>query len=240
MTVSSQWNKLSRDRLFYSRFKFRAKFTLRGVSRTRYANDWAHYYERHQDYLDEQKKYQQTEPPAWYSASWYTKLPDAYELQDIERFINWRNKNRDQVTIRLEYDSCSIFSNDECKLEELSKVLLLKVPVYTEIVNTTDDETITIHNPRHQYRTYLREVRLSTEDIAELNNFFDTYTANRSVMPSQALYRWLNLDNISRGFWRGQRTRTDFYFEHDDPGMPFMFAIVFSNLLRKTYTLKPR
>jgi hypothetical protein len=78
------------------------------VSRTRFSADYAEYYEKHQSLLDEQDRFKVRARPI---PTWYSSLPDEYELQDIERFITWRNRNRDLVTIRLEYDRCSVFAN---------------------------------------------------------------------------------------------------------------------------------
>jgi hypothetical protein len=207
------------------------------MARTRFAHDYADYYERYLKAQDEQKHYLtigRTTP------SWYSNMPDVFELQDIERWIDWRNINRNCVTIRIENDRCSIFSNDQRKLEELSEVLLLKSPRYTRAVNTVEDSVITLQDPQHKYRTYLTERKLELEEIAALNDFVDRYTASGSVMASQGLARWLNQSPSLRVWWRGSRTRCDYYFEHDDPGMPLIFALIFPDLLRKTFRLEPR
>lgn len=232
------WNKQHRDRLYYSRFEFRASFQLRGIARTRFARDYAEYYEKYQEILDEQQRFKVR---AITLPSWYATLPDAFELQDIERFINWRNKSQGLVTVRLEHDRCSVFSNDPDKLEELRNILYLKTPVFTQVTGmVTDPEVMTLSKPQHQFRTFLRETKMTAETISELNDFVDRYTASRTIMPSQAFFKWLNLNPASRNYWRGQRTRSDYYFEHDDEGIVLIFAIVCPDLLRKTYRLEPR
>ena len=235
MMVSLQWNNLTRDRLFYGKYRFRAIFQLRGIARTRVAHDYTEYYERYLSLLDEHQRI--LLKGAVITPSWYAQLPKELELPDIERFIAWRNSNQDLVSLRLEDKHCSVFSNDKHKLEELSKVLHITQVEYTQAVNQSPPDTLTSRHPRHQFRTYLKEKRLTDAEINDLNNFIDKYTAFKRVEASQALARWLN-QPTSR--WRSTRTRSDFYFEHDDDGMPLILSLTLPNLLRKTYRLESR
>jgi hypothetical protein len=127
-------------------------------------------------------------------------------------------------------DSLRVYTNDISLLEKLNQIEFLKNKKYKQAVITRPKNTITLKNPKHQYRVYMRSMKLTHESKARLKNFVFCQTTDVRINPS--FDKWLNDDKYIR-LWE------TFFVDYNAENWPTMLALVCPGSIRKTLKLIP-
>lgn len=225
LSQSSRFKELRRDNLFFGEFEYRITITRRGIARTRGSNTFDEVLAHVENLKDHINSYK------WLISS----LPDDEDLLEIEKWFYWRKANP-KVKLRLDFNGCSLFSNDPAVLTGLGDLLAPESVQYHRVVGTVPDDVITLLEPKCKYRTYLRAKMLSDSNSQSLREFVERY--EHIYFPSDSLLYWTK--RLHNTPWTGNRVRETYYFEHNDDSLPLMLSLIVPSLVRKTYKLEPR
>ena len=124
-----------------------------------------------------------------------------YDIQAIERYINWRNTHVGfegaVVKSRLEDNTVSFFSND---LEILKTAFDIdtSIPENT-VLHEVDDSNLSTgtlyfkEKPEYNYRIFFKTFKVDDTLRKDFIEMIDRYSKNGEVRPSKGLQDWLNM-----------------------------------------------
>lgn len=123
--------------------------------------------------------------------------------------------------------SAWIYTNDISLLEKLSGLDFLLCKTYSKAVINRPKNTIKLKDPKHQYRSYLRSVKLTDEEKTQLCNFFINQQGHARLGP--ALVKWMDE--------RWYRTQDYFFIDHDEESWLVLLSLIKPGMIRKTVNL---
>ncbi len=223
---------INRDKLFHSKFRFKATFTVVG----------ARYLSVDSTYDGVVEKVNQIKNRHFSSGFPRYVEEMKHELvtidwQEIQHVTDWlATIDRTEIRATFAYNKkVTIFFNDASVLATLkcSAPILLEE---AKIVIPTG--TKWLKNPSYKYRVYFREYRIDDPELKQnLNTFLN---ANPSVKPSNATLTWLNTTNRSSRPWYLNYCRSSYYLEYDEPKYLFVMKLKFNTILGKEYKLEKK
>jgi hypothetical protein len=121
-----------------------------------------------------------------------------------------------------------VYTNDLTLIDQLGDLSGVAHQDYSRAVVCRPRDTIRLKNPRHQFRSYIKRIKLTDEQKTHLKNFL----ANQhTVRISPALATWIN------GVFH--RTEDYFFIDHADMSWLTMLSLVRPGLIRKTMQIIP-
>ena len=219
-----------RDELYYSKYQYRARYTVEGLRRgyywsaeefeTRYKNKdlWA---QKHIS-KDELKTIKENLPA-------------------IKRILKFRDdhKKLKDVTIRMEQNTAAVFSNDLQALHAALDGEPNATVDYTEVqsLGYVGIKTF-VNEPKNKFRVYLK-TRKPPEDFRE--KFGNILKANPKLKPSPAFKNWLKppLKQYGYMYWQMWLSSTHF-IDYDDESYLSYLALMYGEFLGKKYKLEKR
>lgn len=230
----------NRNKKWYGKYIYRAKFNLAGVSRTYNTRTFLDFLKRLDNLLSN------TSHNSW-QTPWNKWLEDELvkiDLDTIERYIIWRNKNAgvgNEVLLRNEGDRVSAFGNDLTVLETIVSIDPSMKIEYSEVdVNIPNGVKYFVKEPKHKYRLYLKPSRLSDKPTfrEDLQEFLDRYkNTSTIIVPSRALKEWL-YGPTSR--WKLMYCQGHYYVEYDDESTHMLLSLMFDGMVASLYKLEKR
>lgn len=216
----------NRVALYYSKFKYRARFYCKGISLAWFSRT-----------IDEIEA----------KITQYKQRFAGADPNHIHSFCQWKEtiKKNKTATVRIEGDIASVFSNDLDLLKTLESIGC--TVDYTEV----DDTMVCgikyfVKKPKHNYRIYLKGKRVPNDFRAKLQNFIKRYENTDTVIePSNALHEWLTLDtqrtrNSWYYSWQREFTSSNHFIDYDDESTITLFSLMFSGMIAKKYKLEKR
>ena len=122
-----------------------------------------------------------------------------------------------------------IYTNDTTLIDRLDAMPELLYKTYTRAQITRPIDTIQLKKPRHQYRTYLRNLSITSMQKEHLQDFL--YNQQEHIRVSPALQTWLD-----QPF---NRTQDYFFVDHDSESWLTMLNLVVPGVIRKTMNIVP-
>jgi hypothetical protein len=121
-----------------------------------------------------------------------------------------------------------VYTNDLTLIDRVSKSPGVSNIEYSQAVVARPKNTIQLQNPKHQWRSYFKIGKLTTEQKSHLINFL----ANQpEVRISPALKQWINL--------KFTRTQDYFFVDYNTTSWLTMLSLVIPGLIRKTLQIIP-
>ena len=221
-----------RDQEYYNKYLYRASFHLIGLRYTWWAESIDDIAER----LDPNSRmapHSQTERDSL-----------SKNLDKLDAYLIWRNKhapkkkkNKD-ITVRIEFNSCSVFSNDLQLLHTLDQLHPEVVVQYTEVQKSQfSGIKYFARDPKHKYRVYLKSRRVPENFIDELK---DLFTKVKNLYPSPALNSWVLPKSLRTSYWKYRYTSSAHFIDYDDESTLSYLAIMHGEMLGKKYKLEKR
>lgn len=217
----------NRGAMYYNKYMYRGTFYMWGVRRTSNAKNML-------DYLKTLKYYAEHA----FSKPQAQKELDAIDLNQIEQYLDWREVNREQITIRIESDKVSIFSNDLALLKTLEKFGTVE---YSQVdVSIPKGVKYFVKEPKYKNRIYLKSKAVTPTFHTELTEFIDRYAKTATVIvPSNGLKYWLH--SARRNSWWGYRhTSSSFFIDYNDDSSFTLISLFFHDMLSKHFKLEKR
>lgn len=218
MTALSQCKVVSRNKLFYNKYKYKANFKMSGGRFTYYTDNL----------LDYHKRIIHAKTKQWHVNYEF----DTIDFTNIDKFFKYKALYSDKISIRIESDNIGVFSND---LSILEKIDFNETIIDYSVINLSEpDEILFKKKPKYAYRTYFKNHRTSTSFLEDLLDFeMKTIDKKYDASISKAL-----LKNIARGWIRNRRyLYGTFYIDYNQESFQTMLHMMFPGALGKTYKL---
>lgn len=229
MTDTTEIENEHRRILYYKKYLYRARFDAPGIYYTHYANDATKL-----RVLLEKRIRNFSSIHGRVGAIAAGRITVDYEF--LERYINWRNLNQDEIAVRMESSSCSVFSNDLSLLQEL--VDLGAQVSYTKAELSVNPNIMTLINPKHKYRVYLKGKTVPNEFHHSLMDFLDTHC--NTLFPSKSLNKWLCRGDTTYIGWKHRTLYPSFFIEYDTESIDTLLGLFLTGYLGKTYIIEKR
>jgi hypothetical protein len=234
---------IHKPKLFYKKFKYRVKFYCLDLYTTRYARNLEEL-ERALYSRFERIVFLHTGTMPHEPGRLKSKLPVDIENQKrLERFLLWKlaNQQSEDVLIRIDGNSGSAFSNDLEKLKELEKSVFTDSVAeleYSEINLAGDPDIITLKNPKHKYRVYLKSKVISLDFHSELASFLNLH--EKSLYPCNALKTFAEAKDRKTRYWKYRWLSGSFFIEYDSESVSTLISLFLDQYLGKTYKIEKR
>ena len=222
-----------REQYYFNKYMYRANFTMAGIRKTSYIDDFEEFKSRFSNEVN-----------SYTTLNLDTKKEILKNFPFIKRYIKWKKehrKNKD-ITIRQEWDTVSVFSNDLSFLQGLHK-LGSKIAVEFTKVECQSEIGVKyfMQEPKHKYRVYLKSRRISDEVLNELRRLL----ISTDLFPSNALRIWLEAEEWSSTTkfntkFRSSYTSQTHFIEYDNESSLSYLALLYGNLLSNRYKLEKR
>jgi hypothetical protein len=121
-----------------------------------------------------------------------------------------------------------VYTNTQTLIDQLDNLPSLTKKDYSRAVICRPKNTIQLKNPKHQYRSYFKMVKLTDEQKCYLTNFL---LNQPTIRISPALHDWIKI--------KFHRTQDYFFVDHNEMSWLTMLALVHSGLIRKTMQIIP-
>ncbi len=219
-----------RDDDYYGKYTYRAKITMLGMKHVSYSKDVADLTER-----ITKSKYNYG-----YTKSERDFIKDNLPL--LYKIMEWKvqSKKDKNSTIRGEYNTISIFSND------LNYLLTLKTIDPSLTVKLTEVQKSNfagvknfVRDPKHKYRVYMKSKRIEQGFVEEWK---DLLSRTKGLYPSPGLQQWLDNYNTNQvsWSWRYRWASASYFIDYDDESTLSYLALMHGDILGKRYKLEKR
>jgi hypothetical protein len=141
---------------YYSKYRYRAKFSITGLSYTGYAKTSAALLNRMNE-----TGYRRVRADI--------KALVMEKITELNNFIDWRNTNKKpgSITFRLEGDTASVYSNDLDLLVTLKDLGLVTVKITEVQLEQFAGTKYYVNEPKHKYRIYLRGAYITDTNFVQ-------------------------------------------------------------------------
>jgi len=211
------------DRLFYDHWQYCVHFRLAEVSALRDSLERVSI----DDLLDRRQKWRERVRQRWPQNN-FVRGHDAITEQvrtDLYDFADFLTLTAEPYKMVINIDQCRIYSNSPNLLERIGRLPFVCNPRYSESKITRARNTITLKNAQYQYRSYFKNIKLTSAEKIQVDNFLK----GQEVRVSPALKEW-----IDSPFNRTQ----DYYFvDYNSELWLTMLALIRPGLIRKTVNI---
>jgi len=224
---SSQLITETRQILYYNKYQFRAKIINSELASTRNITTIAEFTKRKHHYF------------TYGIGIAKPKILSDSELESIGKYLTWVNKHSESVTIRVQGNGVSVFSNDLSLLKTLaniypstrfSKVDLLATPVA--------GIKYFVNQPKYQHRVMIKNSKIKSETLSDILELFDRYD-DTVMRPSKSFLKWLY--RVNKWPLNAQvYIYGSFYIDYNDPAVLTLMHLTLSDIFGKSYKLEKR
>jgi hypothetical protein len=228
-----KFNSVRKDRLFYDQFEYCIGFHLDEATCLRQLD-----HESIDFTVARRKQWQEIAQQRWVNGSqkhgvflgrrYRTEITDK-TLTDLhtvaEVLLTTSVKYKLVVSVNQGY----VYTNDLLLIDQLDVMPELAHKTYTQAWVTRPKNTLQLKNARHEFRTYLKLMKLTTNQKDHLMDFL--YNQRNQVRVSPALQRWFD-----QPF---NRVQDYFFVDHNTESWLTMLSLVHPGIIRKTMHIIP-
>lgn len=213
--------------MFYDRFQYCISFGLAEISCLREQElDCA----RIRHMLDRRKQWRKVahqrwngqKPNAQQSRLW-NEITEEVE-QNLYDFADILRNSGVDLKLVVSSNCGWVYTNSLELIGELKPMRMLTGKKYSEAVIDRPKNTILLKNPQHQFRSYFKITKITSDQKDMLINFLNNQRAGIRVSP--ALETW-----TTSAF---HRTQDYFFVDHDEMSWLTMLSLVHPGIIRKT------
>jgi hypothetical protein len=230
--MTRKYNIVKKDRLYYNQFKYSIGFDLSEASCLRFLD-----HGMIDDVIQRRKQWREIAQQRRGSAplaqlnilkrGWQDITEKTSE--DLHTVADVLMQTQLKFKLVVGANQCYVYTNDVALIDILDDLDFLTYKTYTQAVIARDKNTIQLRNPKHQFRSYFRSIRISAQQKDHLVNFF--HNQQNQVRISQALTRWFD-----QPF---EYLQDYFFVDHDSQTWLTMLSLVSPGLIRKTMHIIP-
>lgn len=169
--------------------------------------------------------------------------PDVTEnLEALKQLIELRKSlNKDGTgTVRLEWNTVSIFSSDLSLLKNIESIKPDLDFVYTQVrTNNYVGVKSFVKTPKHKFRVYLKSKMVGSDFIAQFNDLLER---TNELHPCASLKYWIQGASLTGNqySWRYRFTSVTHFIDYDDESTLSYLALMYGEYLGKRYKLEKR
>ena len=231
-----------RGELYYNKYKYRVRFTLRGVNRTYHTRTFTSFLKKLDQILTATES-----TSVWDSSYQRQNKTDilSYDMDSLERFFIWQTvRSQDKVDknfrLRIEGNTCGVFSNDLALLQTVEAIDPTAVVTYSQIdISIPLGIKYFLKEPKNKYRVYLKSKTISDILHRDIKDFIDRYSASTSttvVVPSGSLVNWLTTPST----WRRRYCYSTYFIDYDEETTFTLMSLFFGELIKTKFKLEKR
>jgi hypothetical protein len=212
---------ISTDRLFYNQWQYCIRFRLDEVSALRDSLDL----EEIDALLERRSVWRERVRSRWPQNN-FVRSHDVITDQTRENlyaFADFLQQTQEPYKMVLSVNQCWIYSNHSNLLERIGRLPFVRATKFTQATIVRARDTIVLKNPRHESRSYFRNIKLNFEEKDRLVNFFNS---QQDIRISPALTQW-----IATPF---NRTQDYFFVDYNEESWLTMLSLVRPGLIRRT------
>lgn len=125
-------------------------------------------------------------------------------------------------------DQGYVYTNDLALIDQLSAMPILTHKSYSQALVTRPKNTIALRNPRHEFRSYFKMTKLTSQ---QKDNLMDFLHNQKNIRTSPALDRWFDTPfNHCQDY---------FFVDHNTESWLTMLSLVHPGIVRKTVHIIP-
>ena len=218
-----------KDRLFYDRFQYCISFGLTEISCLRDQDlDCA----RIRHMLDRRKEWRDIAQQRWniigqkpnvQQSRLWNEITEEVE-QNLYDFADILRNSGVGLKLVVSSNCGWVYTNSLELISQLKSMRMLTGKKYSKAVIDRPKNTILLKNPRHQFRSYFKITKITSQQKDILINFLNNQQSSIRISP--ALGEW-----ITSAF---HRTQDYFFVDHDEMSWLTMLSLVHPGLIRKT------
>ncbi len=239
-----------RNKLWYRKYQYRAKFILPGINRTYNCKTFLAFLKKIEKLIVDttisgRQNWRLSNDPN-YTSHFLAEI-NSIDLDAIDNYLTWCHNNKQQIIVRTEDNTASVFSNDLAllkTLEDISPSVKHLISYTIADASVPDGVKHFEREPKHQFRVYLKSARLEPNKITfhdDLKDFIQRYKGTQSEMfPSGSLRKWLERRGTGFSQWEHRFCFEHFYIEFDEPSTHALLALMFSDMISAHYKLEKR
>ena len=218
---------VAKDRLFYDQFEYCIGFYLAEVSALRELD-----HARIDDIIERRKAWREIAQQRWIngkqkhgtimSRSW--RDITAQTQADLHSLAHVLLTTAMPYKLVVSVNQGYVYTTDLALINQLDSMPELKHKTYTQARIIRPKNTIRLKNPRHEYRTYFRAIKLSAQEKQILIDFLQNQQEHTRMSPG--LKNWVH-DSF-------KRTQDYFFVDHNGSSWLSMLSLVRPGIIRKT------
>lgn len=218
------FKSIDSDQLFYDHWQYCIRLRLDEASALRGNPD----IEEITDVLNHRQQWRERVRTRWPQNNFVRQHQPITDTtrDDLYAFADFLQQVTEPYKMVISVNQCWIYSNDSLLLERIGRLPFVRDVKYTQAVVVRAKNTIALINPQHQYRSYFRNVKLTSKEKDQLLNFFTNQPDTRI---SPALKEWFTLPFV--------RTQDYFFVDYNNTTWLTMLALIRPGLIRKTSQL---
>jgi len=221
------FKSVAKDRLFYDQFEYCIGFYLEEVSALRELD-----HARIDDMIERRKAWREIAQQRWIngkqkhgtimSRGW--RDITAQTQADLHSLAHVLLTTAMPYKLVVSVNQGYVYATDLALINQLDSMPELKHKTYTQARIIRPKNTIQLKNPQHEYRTYLRAIKLSAQEKQVLIDFLQNQQEHTRMSPG--LKNWVH-DPFTR-------TQDYFFVDHNGSSWLSMLSLVRPGIVRKT------
>jgi hypothetical protein len=219
-----------RDSDYYNKFTYRLRFVMPTIR----------YIINESNVEGLMKRYNATS--GWRAIKGSDRPMVTEDLEALKQLIELRksSKKDGHATVRLEWNTVSIFSNDLSFLKNIENIKPNLECTYTQ-VQTSNFVGVKsfVKEPKHKFRVYLKSKLVKGDLVQHLDELLKR---TPSLYPCTSLKYWLKGANLNgnKYTWRYRFTNPIHFIDYDDESTLSYLALMYGDYLGKRYKLEKR
>ena len=229
---TQQFKTVAKDRLFYDQFEYCIGFHLAEISALRQLD-----HAQIDDVIERRKQWREMAQQRWFKGqrSHGTIMSRRWrDITDVTQ-ANLHSLANVLLTTGASYklvvsvDQGYVYTTDLALINQLTDMPELSHKTYTQARIIRPKNTIQLKNPGHEYRTYFRAIKLSSQEKQVLIDFLQNQQDHTRMSPG--LKNWVD-DPFTR-------TQDYFFVDHNGSSWLSMLSLVRPGIIRKTLQIVP-
>jgi hypothetical protein len=212
---------VSSDRLFYDHWQYCIRFRLHEASALRDSLEL----EEIDAVLERRSIWRERVRRRWPKNDFVREHDDITDQtrENLYAFADFLQQVTDPYKIVISINQCWIYSNNSNLLERIGRLPFVSSTKFTQAVIARPRNTVAVKHPRHQHRSYFRNIKLTDSEKDRIQCFLHSQP---DVRISPALTQWL-----ATPF---NRTQDYFFIDYNAETWLTMLALVRPGLIRRT------
>lgn len=217
----------TRQILYYNKYQFRAKINNSELASTRNITTIAEFTKRKHHFY------------SYGIGIAKPRILSDSELESIDKYLTWVNKNSESVTIRVQGNGVSVFSNDLSLLKTLTNIYPSTEFSQADLIaNPVTGIKYFVNQPKYQHRVMVKNIKIKSETLSDIQDLFARYD-NTVLCPSRSFTKWLN--RVSKWPLNTQvYLYGSFYIDYNDPSVVTLLHLTLADIFGKSYKLEKR
>ena len=221
-----KFKSVKSDQLYYGLYQYSASFQLQECWVFRYSLE----HEAIDRRLTEQQEWREKMRARWpaYQTNHSPGAIDDVTRANVHSMADFITGIATPYKIIIEHKTMRVYTNNLNIIEAIEHIPFVQRRRYARVIVDRPKDTIKLKKPKHQYRSYFKEIRVTTEEREAIGRFL---FGQPGIRIGQGLKEWL--DGSSRAY-ASKYTREYFFVDYDHANWLTMLALVRPGLIRRT------